>query len=193
MATPAEHKALLFLAVVATLGAGVRLWRAPHTHPIHQSSATSRDADRRGGRDSRDEPDVARSHARKRTPGRTSTTRTGARKSRAAGSRIGHIDRDSTSIIDLDRATVAEIDALGVVPAGTGRMIVDDRAAFGPFGSIDELRRVPYLSSAIIRKLAPRVTFSLLARPKNTVIQLRSRAVIVKPRTKHLGNRSTDP
>lgn len=186
MATPAERKALLFFAVVATLGASVRLWRAHHPHPTRQSAAASPDADHRTATD---RPRTARSTARKRTR----TTYKGTRGSRTSRSRIGHIDRDSTSIIDLDRATVAEIDALGILPPGTGRLIVEDRDTFGPFGSIDELRRVPFLSSAIIRKLAPRVTFSLLPRPKNTVIQPRSHADVARPRTKHLGKRSADP
>lgn len=171
-ATPAERKALLFLAVVAVLGGGVRVWRASHPGRAAHSSVSGDSADgdsAAGGR-----PASRRGHSvRKRAATGSSVRR---------GSRGGVSDRDSTRIIDIDRASVAEIDALGVVPAGVGRMIVADRDSFGPFGSIEELARVPFLSTAALRKLAPRVTFSRLPRPKNAVVQPR-RAVdsIVRP------------
>jgi len=171
-ATPAERKALLFLALVAVLGGGVRLWRA--SHPARGSrSALSTDA-----MDSAAAPDPRRPSRR----GHSVRKRTAAGSSVRRGSRAGGSDRDSTRIIDIDRASVAEIDALGVVPAGVGRLIVADRDSFGPFGSIEELARVPFLSTAALRKLAPRVTFSRLPRPKNAVVQPR-RAVdsIVRP------------
>jgi hypothetical protein len=58
-----------------------------------------------------------------------------------------------------------------VLKPGVARLIVVDRDSFGPFGSIHELERVPYLNRSDLRSLAPRVTFSLLPRPKNTVMQ----------------------
>ncbi|MEO7217099.1 MAG: helix-hairpin-helix domain-containing protein [Gemmatimonadaceae bacterium] len=76
--------------------------------------------------------------------------------------------------MDLDRASVAEIDALGVLPKGMARLIVADRDSFGPFGSLDELRRVPFLTVSTLRKLAPRVTFSRVPRPRNAVIDPRN-------------------
>jgi transcriptional accessory protein Tex/SPT6 len=75
--------------------------------------------------------------------------------------------------VDLDRATAAEIDALGLLPKGMARLIVADRDSFGPFGSVEELKRVPFLSASTLRKLAPRVTFSRIPRPRNTVIHPR--------------------
>jgi len=171
-ATPAERKALLFLALVAVLGGGVRVWRASHPACGSRSSLSTDSMDSAAAPGP--ERSSRRGHSvRKRTAGGSSVRR---------GSRAGGSDRDSTRIIDIDRASVAEIDALGVVPAGVGRLIVADRDSFGPFGSIEELARVPFLSTAALRKLAPRVTFSRLPRPKNAVVQLR-RAVdsIVRP------------
>lgn len=160
-ATPAERKALLFLALVAVLGGGVRLWRATHAARPSSSSLSSDSTD-----------GVATSDPRWPTRrGHSVRKRTAAGSSVRRGSRAGGSDRDSTRIIDIDRASVAEIDALGVVPAGVGRLIVADRDSFGPFGSIEELARVPFLSTAALRKLAPRVTFSRLPRPKNAVVQ----------------------
>lgn len=161
-ATPAERKALLFLATVALLGAGVRLWRSSHPdraqHAVHVSGASDTSARARGS-------------SRSRT--RSSRGRSTARASVRVRSRTGQSDRDSTSIIDLDRASVAEIDALGLLAPGVARLIVADRDTFGPFGSLHELSRVPFLTSAALRQLAPRVTFSRLPRPKNAVVQPR--------------------
>ena len=159
MATPAERKALLFFGIVAMLGAGVRVWRARNAG-TPKPSADTFVSESRGATPSR----PARSSGSRRTTART----------KASGSRTSQIIRDSNSIVDLDRATMSEIDALGVLPAGMGRLIVADRDSFGPFGSIAELQRVPFLSASTLRKLAPRVTFSRIPRPRNTVIHPRA-------------------
>lgn len=164
-ATPAERKALLFLATVALLGAGVRFWRAGHAdHGAHTDRAARVDR-------ASDSAGAERRSSRSRT--RSSRGRPGARSVVRARSRTGQSDRDSTSIIDLDRASVGEIDALGVLAPGVARLIVADRDTFGPFGSLQELSRVPFLSTAALRQLAPRVTFSRLPRPRNAVVQPR--------------------
>lgn len=162
MATPAERKALLFFGLVAILGAGVRVWRARHHANAAAGSASAAAALR-----------VASRSASPRQSRSSTTRRTSVRKA-APGSRTGRTDRDSDALVDLDRASVAEIDALGVLPEGMARLIVADRDSFGPFGSIQELRRVPFLSASTLRKLAPRVTFSRIPRPRNTVIQPRA-------------------
>jgi len=173
MATPAERKALLFFALVATLGAGVRLWRARHVHNHVPMSAEESD------RYSDDTPHAS-AHGSTYGGGRNSKKKSSksphprSSASGAPGSRTGQIVRDLGVTVDLDRASMSEIDALGVLQPGVARLIVADRDSFGPFGSIQELERVPFLSTAVIRKLAPRVTFSRLPRPKNTVIQPRS-------------------
>lgn len=151
MATPSERKALLFFGLVAILGGGVRVWRGRQPAP-------------------RTPPESDHSTAGAAGPVKLSQSgRAGAHKS-AAPSRTRQPNRDSDAIVDLDRASVSEIDALGVLPPGTARMIVADRDSFGPFGSMDEMRRVPFISASTLRKLAPRVTFSRIPRPRNTVV-----------------------
>lgn len=62
--------------------------------------------------------------------------------------------------VDLD---IADLDAIAAVPligAELGRRIFVDRAENGPFGSIDELERVPGLTHAFARRLERFVTFS---------------------------------
>src|SRR5665213_2495697 len=159
MATPAERKALLFFGLVAVLGASVRVWRSLGHEPgkSDYGSYVTEPAGKPG-----------------KPVGKSSkASRTGVRKA-AVPSRSGQINRDSNMVVDLDRATGAEIDALGLLPAGMGRLIVADRDSFGPFGSLSELRRVPFLTASTLRKLAPRVTFSRVPRPRNTVIDPRA-------------------
>lgn len=175
--TPAERKALLFLALVAVLGAGVRVWRGVHAaHPAHALATDG------GSVDTMSTSSAPRSSRR----GHSVRKRTVSGQSGRRGSRVSASDRDSTTIIDLDRATVAQIDALGVLPSGAGRLIVADRDSFGPFGSLEELARVPFLSTAALRKLAPRVTFSRLPRPKNAVVQPHPVADSVAPMPQRL-------
>lgn len=172
MATPGERKALLFFGMVAMLGAAVRVWQA-HRPAVQHFSASP--ADTYSG-------DTARS-ASARSAKSSVLSRTSVRN-QTSRSRTGQINRDSTSIVDLDRAAMSEIDALGVLPKGMARLIVADRDSFGPFGSMDELRRVPFLSASTLRKLAPRVTFSRIPRPRNTVVHPRSLPATMSARRK---------
>lgn len=194
MATPAERKALLFFALVAVLGATVRFWRTHHAD--HHTSIAAEDS----AGEEISPPGPPASRGGKAQPGgnrhtsrdahASSHTRDGG-SGRSRGSRTGQIVRDFGSTVDIDRAAMSEIDALGVLQPGVARMIVADRDSFGPFGSIQELARIPFLSTADLRKLAPRVTFSRLPRPRNTVIQPRSRdANVVVPRRTHRGTSS---
>lgn len=165
MATPAERKALLFFGLVAMLGASVRVWRSQnHTPQLSTSGSYTTES-----------PSADGKRAGKSAIGR----RTPVRKE-ASTSRTGQIIRDSNSIVDMDRATVGQIEELGLLPRGMGRLIVADRDSFGPFGSLDELRRVPFLTASTLRKLAPRVTFSRVPRPRNTVIDPRAVPARVK-------------
>ena len=172
MATPAERKALLFFGIIAMCGAGVRVWRAqrPAQQPADAAVADTYGSFSAPGRST--------------APVKSSNSRRTPVRSPASSSRTGQINRDSNAIVDLDRATMSEIDALGVLPKGMARLIVADRDSFGPFGSVDELRRVPFLSASTLRKLAPRVTFSRVPRPRNTVVHPRALPAITTARKK---------
>lgn len=161
MATPSERKALLFFGLVAMLGAGARLWNSRRPAALAPAADTLQDSVPGSG------------SFRKSRSVKVSGTATATARSRRTASRTGQINRDSESIVDLDLATSSEIDALGVLPKGLARLIVADRDSFGPFGSMDELRRIPFISASTLRKLAPRVTFSRIPRPRNTVVNPR--------------------
>ena len=149
MPTPAERKALMFIAAVALLGASVRAYRAfRHGSPAEHAAREPGSVAGSRAPYSRARPP----HGRRRAPARRPIAPPG-------------------TTIDLDRASADEIDAIGALPPGTGRLIVADRERNGPFGSLAELARIPVLTAASIRKLAPRVTFSRLPRPKNAILQ----------------------
>jgi competence protein ComEA len=62
--------------------------------------------------------------------------------------------------VDLDVATEHEIDALPRIGPTMAHRIVANRDSFGPFGSVDALRRVKGLGPATLQRLVPLVTFS---------------------------------
>ena len=68
---------------------------------------------------------------------------------------------DGRALLDLDVATVEELDARlpGVGPALAARLVAN-RDSFGPFRSLEGLRRVKGMGPATVRRLATRVTFS---------------------------------
>ena len=61
--------------------------------------------------------------------------------------------------IDVNAATIDEIEALPHVGPVLARKIVANRDSLGPFGSLDALRRVKGVGAATTRDLAPYVTF----------------------------------
>ena len=68
--------------------------------------------------------------------------------------------------LDLDQASEAAIEALPGIGPSLARRLVADRAAHGPFGSLDALARVKGVGPVLQARLAPHVTFSGVARPE---------------------------
>jgi hypothetical protein len=66
--------------------------------------------------------------------------------------------------IDLDTAPVDEIASLPQIGPALARRILADRIERGPFGSLDGLARVRGMTSGLVRRLQPYVTFSLASR-----------------------------
>jgi competence ComEA-like helix-hairpin-helix protein len=154
VATPAERKALLFLAAVVALGAGVRAVRAVSRDLPSDPKSTAALSDQLRRVDS------ARGAAR---GGRGGRSRASGKKSTVAAAPV-----------DLDTSSAELIETLnGIGPALAGR-IVADRDSAGPFGSLEGLRRVKGIGPALSAKLAPQVTFSRLPRPQNAVVAPRS-------------------
>jgi competence protein ComEA len=62
--------------------------------------------------------------------------------------------------VDVDRASIEELQRLPRVGPRLAARILADREANGPFGSLSALARVPGLGTATLRGIAPFATFS---------------------------------
>ncbi|HET7450458.1 MAG TPA: helix-hairpin-helix domain-containing protein [Gaiellaceae bacterium] len=160
-ATPAERRALLFLAGVACLGLAVRAAGAVRREPprAEQRAALARQIDA---------VDSARAAVRAKGRGAASA-RTGiARAGKGSGARADYrVSRPratappaSTPIVDVDVASAAELEALPRVGPALARRIVADRDSLGAFGSLGGLERVKGVGPALIGMLQGHVTFS---------------------------------
>lgn len=165
MPTQSERHALLFLASVALLGAG---WRTVRASGTPEPTA----AERAALASQMEVVDSVRARGHK-APGRSSS-----RGARGAG-----------AIIDVDRATAAELEALPRIGPALAARIVAYRDSAGSFGSLEALERVKGIGPAMAKALAPRVTFSTSRRPtdaatdKPLVLPAQwSRAGLPKPR-----------
>jgi DNA uptake protein ComE-like DNA-binding protein len=152
MPTPAERKALLFFAGVLVLGASTRAYRALHS----RSPADSR----------------ARAALDLQIKAADSARRAGIRKPKR--DRPLKTPPKPTGPVDLDVADEKQIEGLRHIGPALARRIVADRDSFGPFGSMDGLRRVKGIGASMVAKLDSSVTFSLVPRPTNEVISRRS-------------------
>ncbi|HKW11131.1 MAG TPA: helix-hairpin-helix domain-containing protein, partial [Gemmatimonadaceae bacterium] len=152
MPTPAEKKALLFLASVALLGASVRALRAVGTiENVSPANAQALDGQLAAVDSARR---VKHSGAKGRTargrhrlppdslPAGDSLTRRSPPN--AKGARLLPV-----GVIDVDIATAAQLDALPGVGPVLARRITVDREKRGPFGSIANLRRVKGIGPAL--------------------------------------------
>ena len=151
MPTPAERRALLFVASIAVLGAGWRTLRATDVAPPS-------DADRRALEAQIAAVDSARSSARAGRGGRR--PRSGPERGGPARHVASSAALIGPEIIDVDRASAEELERLPRIGPALARRIVADRDSLGPFGSLDALQRVRGIGPAMVRELAPRVTFS---------------------------------
>ena len=148
MPTPAERKALLFFTVVFVLGASTRAYRVFHSH----SPSDAR----------------ARSALELQIKAADSARRAGLRKPKR--DRLPKAPPKPTGPLDLDVASVKEIEGLRHIGPTLAKRIVADRDSFGPFGSMDGLQRVKGIGPSMVGKLDSSVTFSLVPRPTNEVI-----------------------
>ena len=81
-----------------------------------------------------------------------------------AGSAVRDVDGTagggSAPLVDLDRASAQEIEALPRIGPAIARRIVASRDSLGAFGSLEAVGRVRGMGPATRKRLAPLVTFS---------------------------------
>lgn len=94
------------------------------------------------------------------------TAPTGRPRGRRAEPGVAGPAHDASSVVDLDLADEATIEALPGIGPSLARRLVADRAQHGPFGSLDGLARVKGVGPVLRARLADRVTFSGIARPE---------------------------
>lgn len=170
MPTPAERRALLFVATVAALGIGVRGCRTLGGPAVPESDRESlarqiAAVDSAVASGGRRRPTKAKATATATASGPASTPRVTIPPAAPAGPEPA----SPASLLDLNRASIAELDALpGIGPALAAR-IVADREANGGFGTLADLQRVKGIGPALAAKLAPYVTFSAPLRPTRAV------------------------
>lgn len=163
MFTRDERRALVFLALVAAAGGLMRVVRSEAGAPPGAAvfvPATYTNGPRPGGVSAPAAGELAAQLAR-------------VERAESLARPLAPGDR-----IDADRAVAAELERLpGVGPALAGR-IAANRDSLGPFGSLEGLDRVPGIGPAMLRKLAPWVRFSGVARV--TEVQARKRVAPVR-------------
>jgi DNA uptake protein ComE-like DNA-binding protein len=202
MPTPAEQKALAFLAIVILLGGTVRVLRAgaaPWSEPsdVQALVAQSAAVESAGARKRANKGSAVAKRARSRRDGAVDTVagvagvpfsdvrpdrpgRPGMpynppegwvngfppplpridTGNRQTGAETGAPDRGAGSVIDLDVASAADLERLPRVGPALAARLVANRDSFGPFRSLDGLRRVKGMGPATLARLAGRVTFS---------------------------------
>jgi competence protein ComEA len=148
MPTPAERKALLFFSIVLALGASSRAFRALHSRSPADSGA--------------------RSALEAQIKAADSARRSGLRKAKREPKQKA--PPKPAGPVDLDVASEKDIEGLRHVGPTLARRIVADRDSFGPFGSMEGLKRVKGIGPSMVGKLDSIVTFSLVPRPSNSVI-----------------------
>jgi competence protein ComEA len=181
MPTPAERQALLFLAGVIVLGAGVRVVRAarsdnnPDTASRHalarQLAAVDSARTHTEGAKSR-RPRVARGKGDRSNARRAPSPESG--RSPVASAAIAPATPNAP--IDLDAASEADIETLPRIGPALARRIVEDREKNGAFGSLEGFERVRGVGPSLAAAVRERVTFSGTARPSNAVVDHRLRS-----------------
>jgi DNA uptake protein ComE-like DNA-binding protein len=187
MPTPAEKRALVFLSAVLTLGAGVRATKALSAQPPPPSASARADLHRQilavDSADSVQRVSGGGKHHRSKRPkpvgistsdGSDAATHpdsatAGKRRKRAklslpAAGQPRDMGATPGGPIDLDRAQEWEVLSLPKVGPALAHRILADRDSLGPFGSLDELRRVKGVGDGVLSAISPYVTFSLSPR-----------------------------
>jgi competence protein ComEA len=169
MPTSQERQALLFLALIAGLGAGARA--ADQSRLARQLAAAEPQATGPGAVTGPDEA-LARQQRAVDSARAAVAARRAARPARASGG--GRPPRTGTggvaaptpaAPIDVDVATAGELERLPRIGPALAARIVATRDSLGGFGSLEALRHVRGIGPSTAALLEPLVTFSGRHRP----------------------------
>lgn len=158
--TPAERRALAVVAAVAALGVVARVIKSRHARPAPTAAEVmALDAQIERVRAARA---AGKDGARPKRSSRATDVSESRTKQLPSQSK-----RDSTprGLVDLDNATLAEIEGLPWIGPSLAARILESRERCGPFGSLEALTRVYGIGDGMSKRLAPHVTFSTPSRP----------------------------
>jgi competence protein ComEA len=148
--TKGEKKALWFLAIVMLSGSAVRLCRSA------APSSAAADASALETQLARVDSVRALDHTRTKKRGQSRANLPQQRDS---------VEPEALPLVDLDRASEAEIEALPGIGPALAHRIVSFRDSLGAFGDIAALCAVSGIGPALTKKLRPLVTFTGPRRP----------------------------
>lgn len=170
MSLRSDHKALLFVGAIATLGAGVRVARATGRagtpQPALALQAQAADSARAA---------AGAKRAKTKLRPRADSAGPSARSRQVTTWDRAHVNGK----LDLDVATAAQIDSLPGVGPSLAKRIVLDRIARGPFLKPSALRRVKGVNPTLLERIDSLVTCSgtiAAPSPLDTVLPNRSAA-----------------
>lgn len=89
----------------------------------------------------------------------------GSRRARRPSPAPLAVEGRAAELVDLETASAREIERLPRIGPALARRIVEDRAAHGPFGSLEGLQRVRGVGPGVARQLQGHVTFGTTGRP----------------------------
>ena len=177
--TPAERKALLFLAIIGVLGVGARAVsssdrmegdrpRGPDVAALDAQLAAvdsaiaeeRRPAARAGGAAAR-----RRRSGRVRTEGATEKASETAAPQRRARRAAGTRAPPNADPVDVDVADAVALEALPGIGPALAERIVAERVTGGAFGSLEALAQVRGVGPKLLARLSSHVTFSGTPRP----------------------------
>lgn len=142
--TPAERRGALWVAALFLLGAAYDGWRS--TRVPAPAATTSSEAGAESARQEAVVPPWAGA-----ADGAHALDVSTARQT-APGPEGG-----APALIDLNRASAAELEALDGIGPTLARRIVDHRTAHGPFRTVDELLAVRGIGPRLVARIRPQV------------------------------------
>ncbi|MEP6835364.1 MAG: helix-hairpin-helix domain-containing protein [Gemmatimonas sp.] len=163
MPTAAERQALAFLAGVALLGGGARVWMQHRDDSFMQrQSSINVSAETVEGQLSAIDSAKASRRGKKRD---TKSSRTSTSPSSPRAVLPSPRDDDPPQVLDVDVASAEELERLPRVGPALAARIVANRDSFGAFGSLQALGEVRGIGAALLKVLSPAITFSARPRP----------------------------
>ena len=177
--TPAERKALLFLAVIGVLGIGARTVASsdrrerdrptgPEVAALDAQLAAVDSAmvdERRPAARSRGSaprrPRATRARSAPSADGASSVRAPRSRSARGAGTRAP----PNAAPVDVDVADAVTLEALPGIGPALAERIVAERVTGGAYGSLEALAQVRGVGPKLLARLSSHVTFSGTPRP----------------------------